>query len=328
MKQPTTPPPTLPAPQRHGRPSALPVFVVTLFLLLGRQGLQAHSFEEFTYIVNTDNSITITGFDCNPYQPTQGLSVIFPEMIAGLPVTSIEFSALACGLYERITIPRTVTRIPSSATRFIPGVYGSSIFGEGLRWISVDALNSSFTSVDGVLFDKSKNTIVQFPLGRVGSYAIPMGVTRIGDGAFADSQLIGITIPAGVTSIGDHAFRHCDTLPAVKLPTWLTSIGDFAFKDCQNLRSILIPSEVTRIGDHAFENCSITDLKIPSKVAHIGVGAFYACRGLRSISVEANNPSYVSENGVLFAKSKTTLGVPRLRSPYRRNDPCRSQTPR
>ena len=47
----------------------------------------------------------------------------------------------------------------------------------------MDALNSVYSSVDGVLFDKSQTTLIQCPGGKAGSYTIPNSVTSIGDDA-------------------------------------------------------------------------------------------------------------------------------------------------
>jgi hypothetical protein len=74
----------------------------------------------------------------------------------------------------------------------------------------VDALNSFYNSVDGVLFDKSHSLLIQFPAGKAGSYTIPNGVTSIADGAFSScTSLTSVTIPNSVTGIGYAAFADC-----------------------------------------------------------------------------------------------------------------------
>ena len=68
----------------------------------------------------------------------------------------------------------------------------------------MDALNSVYSSVDGVLFNKSQTTLIQYPGGKAGSYTIPNSVTSIGDYAFSGcTSLTSVTIPNSVTSIGD-----------------------------------------------------------------------------------------------------------------------------
>ena len=94
----------------------------------------------------------------------------------------------------------------------------------------MDALNSVYSSVDGVLFNKNQTTLIQCPGGKAGSYTIPNSVTSIGDCAFVDcTSLTSVTIPNSVTSIGDEAFSGCTSLTNVTIPNSVTSIGDEAF---------------------------------------------------------------------------------------------------
>jgi hypothetical protein len=39
----------------------------------------------------------------------------------------------------------------------------------------------TYSSVDGVLFNKSQTTLIQYPSGKSGHYSIPDSVTSIGD---------------------------------------------------------------------------------------------------------------------------------------------------
>jgi hypothetical protein len=50
--------------------------------------------------------------------------------------------------------------------------------------------------LDGVLFDRNQMTLIQFPNGKIGSYAVPGTVTSVGDSAFNASY--GLTGGCGV----------------------------------------------------------------------------------------------------------------------------------
>ena len=76
-------------------------------------------------------------------------------------------------------------------------------------------------------------------------------VTRIGDGAFYNSNLISVTIPNRVTSIGNNAFR-ANQLTSVTIPNSVTSIGAVTFADNQ-LTSVTIPNSVTSLDRSAFD---------------------------------------------------------------------------
>ena len=116
-------------------------------------------------------------------------------------VTSIEsYAFYICSSLESINIPNSVTSIVSSA------------FSEcsSLTSINVDEGNEKYTSEDGILFDKAKSKIVEYPAGKkdIKEYTIPNTVTSIESGAFEDcNSLESITIPSSVTSIGSNAIN-------------------------------------------------------------------------------------------------------------------------
>jgi PKD repeat protein len=118
-------------------------------------------------------------------------------------VTSIGDDAFNTSALTNVTIPDSVNSI------------GVDPFGAcpSLTAITVGAQNSFYSSSNGVLFDKSQTTLIQFPGGLSGSYTMPASVTNIGDGAFDTcTNLASVTIPGGVASIGDEAFIDCTSL--------------------------------------------------------------------------------------------------------------------
>ncbi len=65
---------------------------------------------------------------------------------------------------------------------------------------------------------------------------------------------------------------------------------------------------VTRIGLEALSGCEdLRSIRIPESVKSIGWRAFSNCMSLNSITVDINNQSFASENGLLYDKSLTTL---------------------
>ena len=196
--------------------------------------------------------------------------------------------------------------------------------------------NPNYSSEEGVLFNKDKTTLVAYPGGKQGAYAIPNSVTSIGVEAFGScTGLTSVTIPNSVTSIGDYAFHGCSGLTSVTIPNSVTIIGEGAFSSCSGLTSVTIPNRVTRIessafygctgltsvtipnsvtsiGDYAFGECSgLTSVTIPNSVTIIGNLAFYQCSGLTSVTNYATTPqtidSYVFDN---VDKSTCKLYVP------------------
>ncbi|MCL2013394.1 MAG: leucine-rich repeat protein [Oscillospiraceae bacterium] len=105
----------------------------------------------------------------------------------------------------------TTVTIPAFLTNIGAGAFAKC---ELLTTINVASDNPNYTSENGVLFNKNKTYIVQYPAGKSGSYVVPSGVTRINLWAFSGcAALTELTIPRSVTYIGgDPSFENCDNL--------------------------------------------------------------------------------------------------------------------
>ena len=177
-------------------------------------------------------------------------------------VVSIGINAFyGCVKLTSITIPASVTNI---------GKWAFSRCSK-LQNINVNSSNSKYASMNGVLFNHSKTTLIAFP-GERTTYTIPNGVTAIGYGAFGHCiNLTSVTIPDSVTRIGENAFWMCDHLKSVTIPGSVTVIEDFAFESCSALENVTIQDGVTEIGDMAFENCSkLQSVRLPESIDHLG----------------------------------------------------------
>lgn len=162
---------------------------------------------------------------------------------------------------------------------------GDCNFGQ----IEVDAQNKFFSSLDGILYDKTKTKLIICPKLKKGSFAIPETVISIENKAFlACEELTDIVIPSSVKAIGRRAFDGCTKLTGqLVIPASVTKIEDFTFSGC-NLTGVIISSSVTSIGDWAFMgNPQIKTINIPSSVTFLGDAAF-GLSGL--ISVYTNSP--------------------------------------
>ena len=112
-----------------------------------------------------------------------------------------------CSSLTEIIIPKTVTSIGEGA--FLSCV--------GLKQIDVEEGNQQYTSVAGVLFDKEKTVLIQYPTSKPEvSYAIPNGITKI----------------------EYYAFFYCENLDSISIPSSVLYIDEGAFLDCKNIKDI------------------------------------------------------------------------------------------
>ncbi len=111
-----------------------------------------------------------------------------------------------CARLTRIEIPRSVFSIGYLALSDCAG----------LKHIGVDVANVSYSSLNGILFNRSGSVLVQYPAGRFGEYTIPNSVMSIGSSAFSGCiGLSNLTVSGSVKNIDSLAFFGCSTLSSV-----------------------------------------------------------------------------------------------------------------
>ena len=225
-------------------------------------------YGDYTYSMLDDGTVRITMYNGNDTE------LVIPDTIDGKSVTAIRSYAFStsstrksltsviipdsvtsigdhafseCKSLTSVTIGNSVKSIDKSAFWYCPltkvniPASVSSISGEAFRGcsklttINVDNKNTSYASVNGVLYSKDISELICFPCGKA-----------------------SVSIPESVTSIGQSAFMGCEKLTSVTIPDSVKSVGQSAFKDCPKLKSVAIPASVTNIGYEAFgfDQCS------------------------------------------------------------------------
>ena len=194
-------------------------------------------------------------------------------------LTSIGEEAFSSIMIKSISIPATCTDISKNAfTRC-----------SKLQEINVDEENPNYSSEDGILYDKNKETLYLYPAAKTGSsYTTPDSLKTIGAYAFEENQrLRDVTITDGVETIERSAFQGAG-VETVIMPDSVTSIGELAFYNGKSLSEITLSKNLKEIPDYIFYNCSsLSEVEIPASVKKIGTSILYGCKSLEKVTIKS-----------------------------------------
>lgn len=298
-----------------------------------------------------DGLQSITVSSDNTYYSSDTNSVLFNKD----KTTLIQYPAGA--LRTAYTIPDTVTHIDDFA--FAQAKYlseltlgagvstlGEDVFFESLSLsnIAANSANANFSSDEnGVLFDKNKTTLVQYPIGNERtSYTVPSGVKNIGYCAFAGCEnLTSLTISDGVESIYKGAFESCVNLADVTMPDSVKNVGYDAFMDtpyvnemeyatnCGNYYEIYVDNLLLYVVDAgvtsgsykvtvkdntsgiafgAFEYSYASEVILPDGFTHVGAGAFAYCDTLLTADIHDGVQS-IGESAFEYCMNLTEVTI-------------------
>ncbi len=326
----------------------------------------------FYYRVLDNGTLKITGI-----KYSAGPAVVIPAKVQGRKVTvlgdlysskitSVKIPAgvveidsycfSGCSALKTVTIPNTVKKIGISAFKDCVNLSAPTIpqsvteIGDAvfmncpkITAVKLNANNKNYSVVNGVLFNKNKTKLIQYPNGKAGAYAIPATVTDMSLQAFAYSaKLTAVSVPKNVTYLWANLFDGCSRLAAINvnaqnayyvsvngivfskrkdeliryplakagaftIPSTVKYIRSGAFCDCTKLTAVTIPNSVKFIYASAFQNTGLTKVTLPASLENVSTNSFAYCPKLTAINVNANNKYLSSIGGVVFNKSKTEL---------------------
>ena len=208
------------------------------------------AFKDCANLTNVNLSSKLTQIEENTFYGCQSLENIrIPDGVTKIGKRAFYF----CISLANITIPENVTNIeerafesciklssiniPSKITNIGLGAF------EGCRYLNyfeVDENNLKYKSVDGILFNKDKTDLIQYPAGKTAeSFEIPIETINIGEYAFYYCEnLKNITISQGVQNIRHGAFSYCTSLTNMIIPENVNTIEEAAFRYCESLTNV------------------------------------------------------------------------------------------
>ena len=235
-----------------------------------------------------------------------------------------------CRNLINISIPNTVKMIGQEDNILFSDYYLSDYqfdvfrYCENLETILVGENNTSYSSVEGVLFNKDKTKLICYPQGKKTSeYTLPSSVITIGAYSMYNAVSIKqINFNNKLKKISDGAFVGCSNIENINIPENFEMLGCEVFVDCKKIKNVTvdeknsnfsatngvlfdkdktviiyypvakdnksytIPNSVISISMDAFRDCSkLTNIEIPNSVVNIGSDAFWGCTGLTNIVI-------------------------------------------
>ncbi len=296
------------------------IFCICLLWLIATTVSHADTFENYTYQVQTDGTVSITKY--NGKEQT----VEIPATINGKNVSLIASEAFAKNTnIITVSIPGTVKKIDSGAfvscsnlenvylENGIEDIYSYAFEQTNVKTIaipeSVDFLselaffkcsnfteyqvvenNTEYTDIDGVLYSKDGKELVQYPYGRKDtSYKIVDGTEVVGDQAFAQNNTLKtVEFPSSLTTIEEWAF-YSTALEEVYIPQNVTKIDTHVFEGCKNLKTVNMQANIRLLELSVFHNNpSLVNVTLPDTLISIRTDAFTGCTSLKTITMPAS----------------------------------------
>ena len=186
----------------------------------------------------------------------------------------------------------------------------------------VDQNKIAIDQAKGIVFQGT--TLVKYPEKLSDfTYEVPMGITKIGKGAFRwCDNLRKVILPDTVNELEEDAFYHCEKLTSVNLSDAIKKIGKACFAGCSSLENVTLPQNLENLESQTFVNCSaLTSITIPVGIITIPEETFYGCKNLTEVIM---HPDIDSIGSGAFARTalksvKIPKGVKRV--PYIADSP-------
>ena len=200
-----------------------------------------------------------------------------------------------CINLKSITIPASVLKI------------GDTPFSGCINLININVAsdNNYFTSVDGILENKTQDTIIYYPEGKKDKILnLNSTINKIKSNAFYSCALEKVVI-SDITTwlkiefeniysnplLNAQLYLGDDLITVVNIPDNIKEIKNHAFAGCKSIAEIQWNSTLESVGDYAFWGCeglTVVDLNSLLSLTYIGNYSFYNCKNLKEAYIPIN----------------------------------------
>ncbi len=209
-----------------------------------------------TWVLDSDGTLTINGTGEVPNswyedRPWSEYNDTIQNIVVGEGITELNGTVFyKANNAETLTLPSTLTFCDSY-------IFGDSQYT--LEEIIVAPENTTYKSIDGILFTEDEKTLVLYPSAKEGTeYTIPASVTKLGKISFQVNQnLEKIIIPDTVTALDNYCFSRTN-IKTFEIGSSITEIPYRCFYG-NDAEVLAIPDTVTTLDDYVFQ--SMSDLK-------------------------------------------------------------------
>ena len=237
--------------------------------------------------------------------------LVIPEKYSNKVITGIDPMAFSgCSQIKSVTISKNIQSISLNNRSCNMNPFYDCIY---MKNIYVDEDNRYFTSVDGVLYNKSKTELLFYPSYKSdSSYTILDSVMKIEVGAFQRNGIVTeVILPKNIKTISKEAFLECTSLQKIEIPSGITEISESLFSGCKSLNDITLPNTIKEIKSNAFYKCSgLRKITLPESVETLNFLAFGDCTMLNTCTIENSNMKFKSsydKNESIFPNTQVTL---------------------
>lgn len=218
-------------------------------------------------------------------------NITVPFIIDNKPVLGIMGFSGASKTVKTLTLPDSVIYISSYAFNDWGSTLETLIVGKNINNLSIDMVsycnnlreiivsqeNPYYKSVDGVVYNKSLDTLVIYPLAKGDTYNIPDSVTNI--------DVLNSHIYSELNVIFSENSNVFKTIDGV---TYTADMKKVISCDASKTGDYVMPDTVTEIAERAFENSQLTSVTVSKNVTQIVYRAFAGCYNLENISLPTN----------------------------------------